>query len=202
MSPDLQAKLLRVLQEGTVRPVGSVSEVPVDVRFIASSNRDLDAALRAGLLRSDLYYRLCVGVISVPPLRERGEDIALLVEHYLGVLNQRYESTAMTGGRGIEHDALDDLLRRPWPGNVRELFNVLERAFIASRSRHIERKDLAMPVMSNAQAAIPTAATCDEHERVLIQRTLDSAGGNKARAARQLGISRKRLYSRIAKYGR
>src|SRR5262249_28050469 len=99
-------------------------------------------------------------------------------------------------------DALEHLLRCPWFGNVRELFNVLERAFIASRSRHIERKDLAMPVTSNAPAQIPTVATCDEHERVLIQRTLDSAGGNKARAARQLGISRKRLSSRIAKYGR
>ena len=206
MSPALQAKLLRVLQEGTVRPVGSLTEMPVDVRFIASSNRDVDAALRAGHLRPDLYYRLAVGVISVPPLRERGDDVALLIDHYLAVLNQRYRTTVLTGLRGIATDALALLLSRAWPGNVRELFNVLERSFIASPAQHIQRKDLSLSPFGEfdaapfaASAGLP-ASTYAESERALIERTLDLAGGNKARAARQLGISRKRLYARIAKY--
>ena len=206
MSHDLQAKLLRVLQERTVRPVGGVSEEAVDVRFIASSNRDLDGALRAGLLRTDVYYRLSVGMIMVPPLRERGEDIALLSEHYLGVLNQRYGG-ATREWRGISRDALDALARNPWPGNVRELFNVLERAFIACRSLMIQRTDLALTALTGGAPTAPTGAsrtggssTYAESERNLIEQTLDSTGGNKARAARQLGISRKRLYARIAKY--
>jgi two-component system response regulator HydG len=206
MSSALQAKLLRVLQEGTVRPVGSVTEVPVDVRFAASSNRDVDAALRAGHLRPDLYYRLAVGVIAVPPLRDRGDDVALLIEHYLAVLNHRHGATSLAEIRSIATDALALLFSRPWPGNVRELFNVLERSFIASPSQHIQRKDLSLSPFGElaaapfASSAVPLAATYAESERALIERTLDLAGGNKARAARQLGISRKRLYARIAKY--
>jgi transcriptional regulator with PAS, ATPase and Fis domain len=202
MSHELQAKLLRVLQERTVRPVGAVTEEALDVRFIASSNRDLDDALRAGLLRTDLYYRLSVGVIAVPPLRARADDVALLSEHHLGVLNQRYGGT-MRERRGITRDALEALACNGWPGNVRELFNVLERAFMACRSPLIQRADLALPSSCSAPAAATrtaAASTYAESERALIERTLDSTGGNKARAARQLGISRKRLYARIAKY--
>jgi transcriptional regulator with PAS, ATPase and Fis domain len=205
MRPELQAKLLRVLQERCVRPVGAITEIPVDVRFIASSNRDVEGALRDGLLRADLYYRLAVGVITVPPLRERDDDVVLLVEHYLEVLNRRYGAT-LADMRGIAGDAVQALLEHTWPGNVRELFNVLERAFTAAPPPRIRRADLALPparrpppnvaeVLSAAQAS--TYAEC---ERVLIENTLACTGGNKARAARQLGISRKKLYARIAKY--
>lgn len=204
MGPELQAKLLRVLQEGTVRPVGSVTEIPIDVRFVASSNRDLDSALRGGLLRSDLYYRLSVAVIVVPPLRDRGDDIALLAEHYLTVLNRRYGVDSFEDMRGIAGSALDALVREAWPGNVRELFNILERAFIASPARQLDLDDLfpaTCELPAPCAAAPPAgASTYAESERVLIERTLQSAGGNKARAARELGISRKRLYARLAKY--
>jgi len=206
MSPELQAKLLRVTQERRVRPVGSVTEVPVDVRFIASTNRDVDAALRAGVLRADLYYRLSVGMIAVPPLRERRDDIPLLVEHHLEALNERYGGT-VARVRSIERDALDALVQCPWPGNIRELFNVLERAYTARPSLHIRLDDLTLPASAAEPAApapelqrTPRTTTYEEIERALIQRTLGSTGGNKARAARQLGISRKRLYARIAKY--
>jgi DNA-binding NtrC family response regulator len=188
-----------------VRPVGSVSEVAVDVRFIGSTNRDLHQALRDGLLRPDLYYRLAVGVVAVPALRDRDDDIALLVEHYLGVLHQRY-SDATASPRGIAVDALHALARHAWPGNVRELFNVLEHAFTISAAPCIRGTDLAAlvmpappsdPLTTAAESAVPTYA---DSERALIQHTLARAGGNKSRAAQQLGISRKKLYARIAKY--
>jgi transcriptional regulator with PAS, ATPase and Fis domain len=205
MSPELQAKLLRVLQEHTVRPVGSVTEMAVDVRFIGSTNRDLHQALRDGLLRPDLYYRLAVGVVSVPALRERNDDIALLVEHYLGVLHQRYSDTTASP-RGIAVDALHALAQHAWPGNVRELFNVLEHAFTVSAAPCIRGTDLAELVapMPRSAAIDDTAegslSTYADSERALIQHTLARAGGNKTRAAQQLGISRKKLYARIAKY--
>jgi transcriptional regulator with PAS, ATPase and Fis domain len=205
MSPELQAKLLRVLQEHTVRPVGSVEEVAVDVRFIASTNRHLHQALRDGLLRPDLYYRLAVSVVAVPALRDREDDLALLVEHYLGVLHQRYRDVT-TSPRGMGVDALYALTRHAWPGNVRELFNVLEHAFTVSAAPCIRHADLAelvppaplpLPIALTPAAAVSTYA---DSERALIQHTLARAGGNKTRAAQQLGISRKKLYARIAKY--
>ena len=205
MSPELQAKLLRVLQEHTVRPIGSVTEVAADVRFIGSTNRDLHQALRDGLLRPDLYYRLAVGVVSVPALRERNDDIALLVEHYLGVLHQRYSDTTPSP-RGIAVDALHALAQHAWPGNVRELFNVLEHAFTVSTAPCIRGTDLVELVTPRAptaavdDTAAGALATYADSERALIQHTLARAGGNKTRAAQQLGISRKKLYARIAKY--
>jgi transcriptional regulator with PAS, ATPase and Fis domain len=205
MSPELQAKLLRVVQEHSVRPVGSIVEIPVDVRFIASTNRDLDAVLASGLLRPDLYYRLAVSEIALPPLRARGDDLVLLVEHHLAALNQHYADTGVAP-RGIACDAVEALLEHSWPGNVRELFNVLERAFLASPAAQIRRRDLSQPRSTWETAAVAPSparsrATYAESERAVIARALVSTGGNKARAARELGISRKRLYARIAKYG-
>ena len=204
MSPALQAKLLRAVQDNAVRPVGAVAEVPVDVRFIASSNRDVEDALRNGLLRADLYYRLSVGLIAVPPLRERDGDVRLLAEQHLAILNQRYADPAL-GLRVLDADALELLRCHAWPGNVRELFNVLERAVIASRRSIIGGADLGLhsvPAEVGARPRIAAVATCAQHERALIERTLHHAGGNKTRAARQLGISRKKLYARIASYTR
>jgi transcriptional regulator with PAS, ATPase and Fis domain len=207
MSPMLQAKLLRVLQERTVRPVGALRELPLDVRFIASCNRDLAASPRDGLLRADLYYRLSVSIIAVAPLAERTADIPLLVAHHLRVLNHRYAEHP-SDWRGISAEALDALAAYPWPGNVRELFNVLEGAYIACGGDAIRPADLALPPTERvAVAAItdrPPAAgsTCAQQERALIERTLRATGGNKTLAARQLGISRKRLYARLARYAR
>jgi DNA-binding NtrC family response regulator len=202
MSLDLQAKLLRVVQERTVRPVGSVAEVPVDVRILTSSNRDPEAALAAGVLRADLYYRLCVSKIVLPPLRERRDDIPLLVEHYLAVLNARYGRT-VEGVRGVSAAAMEELCRRPWHGNVRELFNVLENAFTSCLSLHIGVEDLALPLSATAVGRRENGSvvqTFEGTERALIERTPASTGGNKLRAAQRLGISRKKLYAKIAKY--
>jgi transcriptional regulator with PAS, ATPase and Fis domain len=208
MSPLLQAKLLRVLQERSVRPVGALNEVPLDVRFIASCNRDLAASLRDGLLRADLYYRLSVSVIAVAPLAERAADIPLLVAHHLRVLNRRYADNA-GDWRDISPEAIEALAGYAWPGNVRELFNVLEGAYIACTGRLIRPADLALPpaperVHAAAITDRPAAAgsTCAQQERALIEHMLRATGGNKTLAARRLGISRKRLYARLARYSR
>ncbi len=202
MSHEMQAKLLRVVQERSVRPVGSVTEVPVDVHIIASTNRDPQDIVAHRVLRSDLYYRLCVSMVMVPPLRERGDDILLLVEYHLGVLNQRY-GHAVHGVRGVTADAMVNIIARDWPGNVRELFNVLEDAFTACPSLHITPADLPfrpLPAEPAGAAPDPDTETFAAGERALIERALSATRGNKLRAARHLGISRKKLYAKLAKY--
>jgi len=195
MSPALQAKLLRVLQEGTVRPVGSLTEMPVDARFIASSNRDVDAALRAGHLRPDLYYRLAVGVISVPPLRERGDDVALLIDHYLAVLNQRYRTTVLTEFRGIATDALALLLSRAWPGNVRELFNAVEQAALQLPASP------ARPEHATWDPYVATRARAmAEFDRAYFE-ALVRRGSNLSQLARDAGIDRRYLLRILDRYG-
>ena len=200
MSPELQAKLLRVVQERSVRPVGAIREVPVDVRIIASTNRDPQSIVTQGMMRPDLYYRLCVSMITTPPLRERGDDILLLVEHHLAALNERYGDT-VEGVRSLTSDAMSELIKWMWPGNVRELHNVLEDAFTTCSGLHIGREDLALPP---SPPAVPQGAdeaeTFEASERALVARALTATGGNKLQAARQLGISRKKLYSMLAKY--
>jgi two-component system NtrC family response regulator len=205
MAPDLQAKLLRVLQERTVRPVGGVSEEPVDVRIIASTNRDPETALRSRLLRADLYYRLAVSTIVVPPLRERLGDVVPLVEYRLADLGRSREREPKL--RGVTPDAMEALLAQPWPGNVRELFNVVENAFTMCGSM-IGVADLGLPPAKTIAPDPPSAppppsalGTMQESERTLIAQTLASTQGNKVRAARQLGISRKKLYAKLARYG-
>ena len=203
MGPELQAKLLRVLQERTVRPIGATREEPVDVRVIASCNRDPEAAMRCGLLRPDLYYRLCVSPVTVPPLAERREDIPALVEFRLAALNA---SAAAEGRhvRGVTPRAMDMLLARSWPGNVRELFNVVENAFNMCTTL-IDRADLALdgvfPFPSTVSEGPAPLPTFQESERNLIERALEITRGNKLRAAQQLGISRKKLYAKLARYG-
>jgi transcriptional regulator with PAS, ATPase and Fis domain len=205
MGPYLQAKLLRVLQERKVRPVGSMTEEPVDVRIIASTNRDPETALRTRQLRPDLYYRLSVTTITLPALRDRPGDVAPLVEFHLRALNDRYASD-VGGGRGITPDALAALEERGWVGNVRELFNVVENAFTMCRSATIRVDDLGLSTpaggdVSRAEDAPTVPPTFEQSERTLIERTLAFTGGNKLRAARQLGISRKKLYAKLARYG-
>ena len=202
MGPELQAKLLRVLQERTVRPIGATREEPVDVRVIASCNRDPEAAMRCGLLRPDLYYRLCVSPVTVPSLAERREDIPVLVEFRLAALN----ASAAEGRhvRGVTERAMEMLLARSWPGNVRELFNVVENAFSMCATL-IDRTDLApdgvIPFPSTVSEGPAPLPTFQESERNLIERALEMTRGNKLRAAQQLGISRKKLYAKLARYG-
>ena len=210
MSADTQCKLLRAIQERAIRPVGSTREQPVDVRIIASTNRDPQAAVADGQLRQDLYYRLQAALIAVPPLRERPEDIQLLVDHFIRMFNQNLGRTFA----GIEQEALDALLEYEWPGNVRELSNVVEGAFTFGKGHLIALEDLPPTLTANgdadtkapvwvAGASRPegSVATFAETERELIERALHNNGGNKVRTAEQLKISRKKLYAKITKYG-
>lgn len=203
MAADTQTKLLRVLQERAIRPVGSVREIPVNVRIIASTNRDPHEAVRQGRLREDLYYRLNVNTIFLPPLRERRGDIALLVDYFLQYLSQRLGVPPRT----VAPEALAALEHYAWPGNVRELMNVLESVYTFSRSSRITREEL--PASISLTPAVPRHETqrepsalpsFGEAERELIVRALASTSGNKLQTAKLLGISRKKLYAKIAKY--
>ncbi len=195
----LQAKLLRVLQEREVRPVGSTRSVPVDVRIIAATNRSLDAAVADGTLRPDLFYRLDVIRIVVPPLRERKDDILPLVHHFLRQFNTRFGREV----RGIRPEALALLTSYPFPGNVRELENLIERAFVLGAREEIRLSDL--PALGSCPELLPDPRklpTLAEMERELILRALELYGNDKAQAARALGISHRTIYRRLKAYGR
>jgi transcriptional regulator with PAS, ATPase and Fis domain len=204
MNPDTQSKLLRAIQERKVRPVGSSAEVAIDVRVIASTNRDPEQALLDRQFRQDLYYRLQASILRVPPLCDRAEDIPLLVQHFIDLFNQKLvRPTQVTG---IEDNALQALRTYSWPGNVRELSNAIEAAFIFGRTPMIELANLPPAIsgkreVSAQQAASVALGTFAEAERDIIARALEMAGGNKVHAARTLKISRKRLYAKIEKYG-
>ncbi len=204
MTAGTQSKLLRAIQERAIRPVGSMREIPIDARIIASTNRDPKEAVAEGHLREDLYYRLQAAVLSVPPLRERRNDIPLLAEHFITVFNQRLGRNV----GGIEEQASEALTNHPWPGNVRELSNVIEGALTFSKNLVIELEDLPRAILAGPSESpgwkSPTNrmpfATFAETERDLILRALHSAGGNKVAAAARLRISRKKLYAKINKY--
>jgi transcriptional regulator with PAS, ATPase and Fis domain len=204
MNPDTQSKLLRAIQERKVRPVGSSNEVSVNARIIASTNRDPELAMQERQLRQDLYYRLQASILRVPPLRERAQDVPLLVAHFIDLFNQKLvRPTQITG---IEDNALQALCRYSWPGNVRELSNSIEAAFIFGHSPKIELENLPPAISGkHATAARPTinaaVGSFADAERDIIARALEMAGGNKVHAARTLNISRKRLYAKIEKYG-
>jgi DNA-binding NtrC family response regulator len=207
MAPALQAKLLRALEDGRIRRVGSTREIHTDVRLIAATNKDLLQEVAAGRFRGDLYYRLNVITLTSPPLRARAGDISLLVRQFL--------TRDPRGPQQIEPEALAALERYPWPGNVRELANVIERAKILSESDTVCVRDLpleitqaersAAPHPAAAPAAAPAPASpgtsLSARERAHIVRVLDAEGGNKARAARALGVSRRKLYRLLEKHG-
>lgn len=209
MSPDTQGKLLRVLQERVVRPVGAIEEVPVSARVLASTNRSPELAMGRGLLRRDLYYRLQVHEICMPPLRERPEDIPLLINHFVRLDNERYRREI----RGLRPAVLERAMRHPWPGNVRELMNALERAFSIAAGDWIEVGDLFAPESpqppadpgfaekESDPAAFLGLLSFQDAERELLVRALRATGWNKTRAARFLGISRKQLYAKVASFG-
>jgi two-component system, NtrC family, response regulator AtoC len=204
MSPETQSKLLRAIQERFVRPVGATREVPVDVRLIASTNRDPREAVASGQLRQDLYYRLQASVLEIPPLRDRLDDVALLAEHFISLFNQKLMRAVPVAG--IADDALEAMKQYSWPGNVRELANAIEGAFTFGHASVIRLDDLP-PQINRDRPAAPAAAvpagivgTFADAERDLIVRALESTQGNKARAAKLLKISRKKLYAKIAKY--
>jgi transcriptional regulator with GAF, ATPase, and Fis domain len=205
MPMSLQAKLLRVLQEGTIRAVGATSEKQVDVRIICATNRDLSAEVEKGRFRQDLYYRLMVFPIKLPPLRERREDIALLAGHFI----KRYAEEYRVDLPGFTQDALDALASYNWPGNIRELENEIQRIVIQAESGHwIEVTDLS-PRLRKIEGTVtriaPKQGTLKEMmeqvERWLIAEALRDHGGNKTRTAATLGITREGLHKKLAKFG-
>ncbi|MGH7385529.1 MAG: sigma-54-dependent transcriptional regulator [Candidatus Rokuibacteriota bacterium] len=201
MAPSLQVKLLRTLQSGEIRPVGSTQASIVDVRVVAATNRDLDQLIRQGTFREDLFYRLNVVPVALPPLRERREDIPLLAGHFLGRAAQRLGRPLLR----LSPAAVDWLLRYPWPGNVRELENVVERTAILTRGEVIEPDDLP-PHVTGDVALGPAQSLDREHtlaeaERAHIIQTLERCGGNHSRAAETLGIGRTTLWRKLKEYG-
>jgi two-component system response regulator AtoC len=190
----VQGKLLRAIEERAVRRVGSVRERKVDVRIMAATNRDLERAVGEERFRKDLYFRLAVIVLEVPPLRERGEDVLLLTEHFLRAFNAKYGKVV----RELSAAARDLLLSYPWPGNVRELSHVIERAVLWSRgpTLDVEHLSLTRPVGATDHAdALP------QRERTMIEQALRETGGNQTKAAQRLGISRDTLRYRLKKFG-
>ncbi len=207
MAPDVQAKILRVLQEGAVTPLGSHKSLPVDVRVLAATHRDLAAAVGEGSFREDLFYRLDVLAIRVPPLRERLADIIPLAEYFLRA------AAAPNPAKALSASAAQALLRHNWPGNVRELRNAMERCQALVRHRVIGELDLetgfnAAPAPRAMEAALPEGwreldlpAAVERLERELIAHALAASQGNRAEAARRLGIHRQLLYRKLAQYG-
>jgi two-component system response regulator AtoC len=203
LSPDLQAKLLRVLQNRTFERVGGEETLTADVRVVAATNRDLKALAAAGEFREDLYYRLDVVSVTLPPLRDRREDIPLLADHLIRQLAARHGWP----GLALAPDAAAELLRRDWPGNVRELRNVLTRAAVGARGRVVRAADLGA---DEAAGPAPPPAPLDsldlraavaETERRVIRQALEQANGNRTQAARLLGISRRQLFDKTRLYG-
>jgi len=198
MSQGMQVKLLRVLQEREVIRVGGSETVPFDVRVIAATNTDLSVAIAAGRFREDLFYRLNVINLSVPPLRERREDIPLLAHHFLAEFASRNGKDLS----GFTPAVMHQLVHHTWPGNVRELMNVIERAVVLSHHDYIDTVDLPA---TEREATIDTALnlgniSLEEVEKATIRETLKTTAGNKSEAARRLGITRRTLHLKLKKY--
>ena len=209
----VQGKLLRAIEERAVRRVGSVRERTIDVRIIAATNRDLDREVRRERFRKDLYFRLAVIVLDVPPLRARGEDVLLLTDHYLRLFNTKYGKVV----RDLSAAARDLLRSYPWPGNVRELSHVIERAVLWSRGPTLDVEHLSLtspadagPVEQDESPAADAAAPAvlppqgvdlGQWEKSVIEQAMREAGGNQTKAARRLGISRDTLRYRLRKFG-
>jgi transcriptional regulator with GAF, ATPase, and Fis domain len=221
IEPSLQGKLLRAIEERTVRRVGGIRDRRIDVRILAATNRDLEREVQRSHFRSDLYFRLAVILLHLPPLRERGEDALLLAEHFLQRFNAKYGKAV----RRIDGGAQELLLSYPWPGNVRELSHVIERAVLWSRDSTLGVEHLSlttpMPVESDGNRSpermepavsaaensggftgLPgQAGDLNQWERSMIERAMRDAGGNQTKAAQRLGITRDTLRYRLKKFG-
>jgi two-component system response regulator AtoC len=201
-TPGFQARLLRVLQEGEIKPVGSNRSIQVDVRVISAGNQPLEELVKAKRFRGDLYYRLAVLPLTVPPLRERPEDIVLLAKHFLEISSVQHGRPALT----LHPDALAALTHYAWPGNVRELGNLIERAVVTCRHSTIHVSDLfgskllegTKGTEGELRAVSKAARRVAERDRIL--EALSQANGDKTRAARLLKISRSNLYNKLRLY--
>ena len=204
MPLEMQAKLLRVLQERMVRPVGSDTEVPFNARLVTATNRDLEGEVEAKRFRNDLYYRINVVQLGVPPLRSRGNDILLLAHHFLN----RYAAESGKDVNGLSGAAAQRLLDYDWPGNVRELENCVQRAVTLTRMSEVSVDDLPEKIRDYQSSRIVIASdnpdelfSLEEMERRYIRKVLAAVGGNKTQAARILGLDRRTLYRRIESLG-
>jgi DNA-binding NtrC family response regulator len=218
LEPALQGKLLRAIEEGTIRRVGGIRDRKVDVRILAATNRDLERAVREERFRKDVYFRLAVILLHLPPLRERGDDVLILAEHFLRQFNAKY-------GRDVKRlgdEARARLLSYPWPGNVRELSHVVERAVLWSRGATLDADSLSLggplggapppeqpaepasrtePTGPSAPQLPPEGVDLAQWEKAIINDAMREAGGNQTRAAQRLGISRDTLRYRLKKFG-
>jgi two-component system response regulator AtoC len=194
-----QAKLLRVLQEREVKRVGGNQPIKIDVRVISATNKNLAELVKAKTFRQDLYYRLAVLPLSLPPLRERKEDIPLLVQHFVAASCKRHRQPV----RLVSPDALQALTQVPWPGNVRELQHYLERAVVTTTGPEITCKDIAAPGSDPAGGDLRSVVrgATSQAERVRILQALQQTGNNRAKAAKLLKISRASLYNKLRTYG-
>jgi len=206
----LQAKLLRVLEEGAFRRVGGLKDIPLDVRVLAASNRDLKTESEGGRFRLDLYYRLSIIQIDIPPLRERGDDVLLLAQHYIDTIGARLKRKQRI--TGLSPEATEVFRKYNWPGNVRELRNVIERALILEDEEQITTEYLPDGIMPFHQPATSVSApvstsfvlpneglSLDEAELSFVRQAIERSGGNQTRAAQLLGISRDQLRYRLKK---
>jgi two-component system response regulator HydG len=204
MSLAMQVKLLRVLQDREVTRVGGEEVIKVDVRLIAATNKDLLQEIEAGRFREDLFYRLNVVTLNMPPLRERREDVPLLAKHFLEMFCEKNSKKI----KGFTPQAMDQLLRYDWPGNVRELMNAVERAVVLSSSEYLDEEEMPLVLKEkiaegeeHPKEAIPGDLPLEEVEKASILSTLELTGGNKSEAARRLGITRRTLHKKLKKYG-
>ncbi|MGC8594442.1 MAG: sigma 54-interacting transcriptional regulator [Candidatus Kryptoniota bacterium] len=195
LSQSLQAKLLRVLQEREIRRVGDLETKKIDVRLIAATNKDLKEEVKNGRFREDLYFRLNIVEIHLPPLRERKEDIPLLAEYFMKRANEVHGRRI----RRIDSSAMEILLKYPWYGNVRELQNVIERAVVLTRSDEIRGDDIQLQPFSEEEL-IESGLTLDAFERKLVEKTLKEMGGNKTKTAERLGVSLRWLQYRLKEW--
>ncbi|MYC70388.1 MAG: sigma-54-dependent Fis family transcriptional regulator [Gemmatimonadetes bacterium] len=196
---DVQVKLLRVLQERKIERVGSGVEIEVDVRLIGATNRDLETLVAQGAFREDLFYRLNVVAVELPPLRNRKDDIPLLVDHFLA----RYAEENGKAIGEVSKEALDLLTRYAYPGNVRELQNIVERAVVMARGEVVTRADLPAEVQQAAPAPVADTLTAqvEELEKKAIAQALERSGGVQSRAAELLGLTERNLRYKLKKYG-
>jgi len=198
----VQVKLLRVLENREIKRIGSPDPIHINIRVIAATNRILGEMVRSGTFRDDLYYRLNVGAISLPPLRQRTEDIEPLTQHFLRLFNQKLGRNVGSAAPSV----LDIFARYPWPGNVRELGNVVERALVVCKGNQILAENLpphvfeTRPALPGDQLEMPDL-TLQAAEREQILRALQASGGRRVEAARRLGLSRRTLYRKLSRYG-
>jgi two-component system response regulator HydG len=209
MALTMQVKLLRVLQEREFTRVGGENTIQVDVRIMAATNKNLPELIRKGAFREDLYYRLNVVGLEIPPLKKRREDIPLLAQHFL----EMFAAKNQKGIKGYTPRAMDLLIRYDWPGNVRELMNAVERAVVLSQANFLSEKDFTIirgsevnpsesaPDSADTQIMMDGVTPLEEVEKTTILNTLEASGGNKSEAARRLGITRKTLHKKLKAYG-